>query len=162
MIFVTQFPAAGGAEPEIQAERPLVIKIETSARKEVTFTLKGTAKLEIKNDKFNIAVSSREGMIFELTGIPAKDGIAARRYRGPEFRALLLHSPFQEEAASDDPFEGAAMLQIRQTGAEEAGGGASVEIKYSGKLRAGVEILDVQFQFSGSLPANGKFIIPTQ
>lgn len=162
IIFSTQFAPLRGAEPEIQIVNAVIAKIQTSARKQVTFTPKGSPKLEIVNNRLNIAVNSSEGMVFELVGIPAKDGIAARRYRGPEFRALLLHSPFQEEAASDDPFEDASILQIQKPAAGEAGAAQSVVVVFSGKLRAGTEVLDVHFQFSGLLPGNRKFIAPNK
>jgi hypothetical protein len=140
----------------------VVAKIQTSAGKEVTFAPKGMPRLEIVNNRLNIAVNSREGMVFELTGIPAKDGVAARRYRGPEFRALLLHTPFQEEAASDDSLEEASKLQIQATGAGEADKAQAAVVIFSGKLRAGAEVLEVHFQFSVSLPGNQKFVAPNK
>ena len=149
-----------GAKPAVSDVA--VIKIQKSDGETVSFTPKGEPKLEIVNDRLNLALSSREGMIFEITGVPAKHTIAARRYSGPEFRALLLHTPFQEEAATDDPFEQDAVLEIRDAGTSGAKGGAFVEIRYTGRLRAGVTTLDVHFEFSASLPASRRFIEPTK
>src|SRR5262249_27682131 len=79
----------------------VLISIRTSAGLPVSFTATGAPHLEIVNNELNLALSSQEGMVFELTGIPAANGVAARAYGGNEFRALLLHSGFQEGAAAD-------------------------------------------------------------
>ena len=132
----------------------LVISIRTSAGSPVPFTATRAPHLEIINNQLNLALSSKEGMIFELTGIPATNAVAARAYGGNEFRALLLHSGFQEEAAADDAFENASKLQIRTSKGEPA------RFLYTGKLQAGREVLQVRFECSAQLPANRQFIAP--
>lgn len=134
--------------------------LRTSAGATVPFTSIGVPQLEIVNDRLNVALTSQEGMIFQLTEIPAKGGVAARRYRGDEFRTLLLHSGFQEEAATGDGFKETAKLEIIKHASEKSG--ALAEIQYAGKLRAGSETLDVRFQYSVLLPASQKFLIPNQ
>ena len=49
--------------------------------------------------------------------IQNKPVVAVRQYRGAEYRALLLHSGFQEEAATDDPFEATSGLEIQHPSA---------------------------------------------
>ncbi|MBC8097477.1 MAG: hypothetical protein H7Y43_16855 [Akkermansiaceae bacterium] len=135
------------------------ISIQTSAGATVPFTPAALPHLEIVNDQLHLALRSRQGMIFELTGIPAKPVVAARRYRGAEYRALLLHSGFQEEAATDDPFEATSGLEIQHPSAST--NGARVTIQYRGQLRAGAETLTVHFQYLGPLPSDRKFLNPT-
>lgn len=137
-----------------------VISIRTANGSVVTFTPAGVARTEVVNERLNLAIMSREGMIFELTGIPAHAGIAARRYRGAEYRALLLHSPYQQEAASDDPFDSGSTLEIRKSVGKDASGGDVAGIHYQGQLRAGAETLDVQLRISVLLPTTGKSVEP--
>lgn len=162
---LNNFAAPASGRPETVAEttptnQSVTLSIRTAAGKKVPFTPADSPQLEMVNGQLNLAVSSREGMIFELTSIPAKDGIAARRYRGSEFRALLLHTGFQEPAATDDEFKKASKLEIRRRDSKARDG--EVEFKFRGKLRAGAEILDVRFHYSGLLPAERKSVIPNQ
>ena len=138
-----------------------VISIRTSSGAAVAFTPAGPPLIEIVNDRLNFALNSREGMIFELVDLPTRSvGNIARRYRGTEFRALLLHSGFQEEAATGDEFKETSQLEIVTPAAGSAD--ALAKFHYLGKLRAGSETLDVQLQCSGLLPANRTFLAPDQ
>src|SRR5262249_41206370 len=119
-------------------------------------TATGAPHLEIVNNELNLALSSQEGMVFELTGIPAANGVAARAYGGNEFRALLLHSGFQEGAAADDVFENVSRLQILN----RPGKGEPARFLYTGKLQAGPQILQVRFECSAQLPVDRQFIVP--
>ena len=134
------------------------LTIRTAAGKIVAFTPAGPPSLEIVNDQLHLALSSREGMIFELTGIPAKPDVATRRYRGAEFRALLLHSGFQEEAASHEPFTTSARLVVQKHGGKSDS--PQRDFRYNGKLKAGAETLEVRFRWSGPLPEQRRFLSP--
>jgi hypothetical protein len=134
-----------------------MIAIRTSSGATVAFTPSGPPLVEIVNDRLNLALNSREGMVFELVELPTKNGIVARRYTGREFRALLLHSGFQEEAATGDEFKDTSQLEIIKRGAGEAAG---AEFHYVGKIRAGAQVLAVHLRCSCQLPAEQKFLTP--
>ena len=154
-------PSAEPAEPQvIQKPAATVISIRTASGATVAFTPAGPPLIEIVNERLNLALNSREGMVFELINLPTNNGIVARRYAGTEFRALLLHSGFQEEAATGDGFKDIAQLEIIQRGIE--GDATRAEFHYVGKIRAGAETLDVRLQCSGLLPAEKKFLTPNR